>query len=199
MRRSIALLSRGHKGRGWYDNYIKNGQDGFAKYTPPTPFDWSKGNVVRPKAYFDIRVEKEPIGRIIFELAEDIVPKTVNNFLNLCNGTGKYTYKGTKIHNILKGVLMMGGDVENNDGSGSYSSFDQKYFNDENFIIPHTSGGLLSMVSTGIHSNGSQFYISSKATSHLNGRSVVFGRMIEGDNVIKSIEKVCILISLYDI
>lgn len=190
MRRSVVLCSRRAKGRGWYGRFMKYGEEGFQKYNPPTPFNWEQSSVKRIRAYLDIRIEKDPQGRLVFELANDIVPNTVANFVDLC-GDGKFSYRGSPIHNILKGVLIMGGDVENKDGTGSHSAnVNKRYFDDENFIIPHSGPGLLSMVSTGVHSNGSQFYISSKATPHLNGRSVVLGRLVGGEDVIKSIEKV---------
>lgn len=128
-----------------------------------------------------------------FELASDIVPKTVINFANLCEGKGlkfKKGYKNTKIHHILKGVFIMGGDIEKENGTGNHSSYEQRHFPDENFIIPHSSRGLICMASSGIHTNGSQFYISLGDTSYMNGRCVVFGRLVKGDDVLTAIEKV---------
>jgi len=93
-----------------------------------------------------VSVDDENIGRIVFELADDILPRTVGNFKVLCEAksTEKYAYKGTKFHHILKGSLIMGGDVEKRDGSGSHSADpENRFFKDENFIIPHSSKGLL--------------------------------------------------------
>lgn len=193
MRRTIGVLSRGAKGRGWYTKYMEEGQEGFAKNVGPTPFDWDAGNVKRPKVFFDMMLEDEKLGRLEFELAHDIVPKTVENFIALAIGSGKYTYKGCKIHDIVKNATIRAGDVELNNGTMSHSSFSKRYFNDENFIIPNTSRGLLSMVSSGVHSNGSQFYITLAPAKHLNGRSVGFGRLVKGDDVIASIEKVVLV------
>jgi cyclophilin family peptidyl-prolyl cis-trans isomerase len=175
---------------------MEQGQEGFAKNVGPTPFNWEAGNVKRPKVFFDMMLEDEKMGRLEFELAQDIVPKTVENFLALVTGSGKYTYKGTKIHDIIKDNTIRAGDVEKNDGTMSHSSLSKRYFNDENFIIPNTSRGLLSMVSTGVHSNGSQFYITLAPAKHLNGRCVGFGRLVNGEDVIQAIEKVHILIFL---
>lgn len=144
MRRTPALL-RGSKGYGWYNKFLKEGQEGFERYVPPTPFDWSKETNIRPKAYFSIKLDTENIGRIVFELADDVVPKTVENFRRLCEGNGQRFpgYKGTKIHLIRKGEVIMGGDIEKGDGQGNFSSYNQRYFEDENFIIPHSHRGLI--------------------------------------------------------
>ena len=219
MRRS-AVLCRGAKGVGWYDKYTQAvaagggkaaGQAAFKHFEPPTPYIWLPTNRPRVQAYFDMSVEGNTLGRLVFELADDILPKSVDNFLRLCGetisdvqkginsqgssskGLSLFSYKNSRIHNILKGSLVMGGDVESesHDGSGNHSSFaNEKYFKDENFIIPHSERGLLGYASSGVHSNGSQFYISLAAAPHLNGRCVNFGRLVEGHNVLNEIEKV---------
>ena len=188
--RTSKPLQRGAKGYNWYQRFIKNENKTSMKYSPPTPFDWNKNNIKRPTAYFDIKIETLLIGRLNIELANDIVPNTVQNFVNLCEDNSKISFKGTKIHDIRKGMTIMGGDVEMKNGKGGHSSFGDRYFLDENFIIPHTSRGLISMASTGVNTNNSQFYISLNAASHLNGRSVVFGRIVDGDSVLKQIEDV---------
>ena len=178
----------------------------FQKNKPPTPFDWTKESIfkgpdhVRPKAFFDMKMGDETLGRLVFELADDILPQTCANFIALCenrnseNDSGKnkdkrkYSYQGTKIHQVYKDVFIMGGDVVKNDGTQSHSAGKHRYFPDENFIIPHSARGLLSMASIGVDTNGSQFYISLKPTSYMDGRCMVFGRLVEGENVIKSIE-----------
>jgi cyclophilin family peptidyl-prolyl cis-trans isomerase len=192
--RSSAILCRGAKGYGWYHKYLQKGPDGFRKNIPPTPFDWTKGDITRPKAFFEISMGDQKLGRLVFELASDIVPKTVENFLSLCNkketSGQKYSYKDTKFHQILKDTFIMGGDVVSNDGRGSHSAGPTRFIKDENFIIPHSARGLLSMASIGRDTGGSQFYISLKPTSYMNGRCVVLGRMVEGDDVVKAVEKV---------
>jgi hypothetical protein len=145
MRRTNLLGSRA-KGYGWYKKFLEKGNDGFKKNVPPTPFNWSKDNIKRPKAFFDMSSNGENMGRLVFELAEDIVPLTVANFISLCNDKAqneKFSYKNTKIHMIMKETFIMAGDVENNDGSGSHSAGATRFFRDENFIIPHSSRGLL--------------------------------------------------------
>jgi cyclophilin family peptidyl-prolyl cis-trans isomerase len=139
-----------------------------------------------------MKLEEEIMGRMEIELASDIVPKTVLNFINLIQGKSQkgFCYKGTKVHDIIPENTVRIGDVETNTGNRSHSSFDTRYFRDENFIIPHTSRGIVSMVAPGVHTNGSQFYITLNPTKHLNGRAVGFGRVVKGDNVLKEIEKV---------
>ena len=83
MRRTL-LAARGAKGHGWYQKFMRDGEKGFQRNRPPTPFDWDKGNVTRPKAYLDFVSNEEKLGRLVFELAEDVLPRTVQNFLALC-------------------------------------------------------------------------------------------------------------------
>lgn len=202
IRRSIPLL-RGAKGYNWYKKFVEKGADGFTLHTPPTPFNWlvhHNSSTTRSKAFIDLKIDNEELGRMIFELANDVVPKTVENFTTLIQGKGvnypgsnkgySGSYKNTKVHQVIKGVGIMCGDVENNDGSGNHSSKIEKYIPDENFIIPHSERGLLSMASIGIHTNGSQFYIANGVNKHMNGRCVVFGRLISGEEVLAAVEKV---------
>jgi cyclophilin family peptidyl-prolyl cis-trans isomerase len=189
MRRTATLL-RGSKGHGWYSRFMEQGPEAFSRKASPTPFDWSAGNVKRPRAYFNIAIDDKPEGRIVIELADDIVPKTVKNFQLLCEGKGSFHYSGTKIHRLFKGIALMGGDVEFNDGTGGHAQSPQRYIEDENFIIPHTSRGLVSMASVGRDTGASQFYISLGQNYHMNGYCVVFGRVVEGDSVLAAIEKV---------
>lgn len=151
MRRSAALL-RGKKGYSWYNNFIENGKDGFKKNIPPTPFDWSAPSPLRPdepisrtKVFFGVRIDKTFEGNLVFELADDVVPKNVENFKRLCRGQGtKFPgYAGTNIHLLRKGEVAMGGDVEGKNGRGNHSSYDTRYIPDENFIIPHSHRGMI--------------------------------------------------------
>eukprot|EP00612_Vaucheria_litorea_P001438 CAMPEP_0171454096 /NCGR_PEP_ID=MMETSP0945-20130129/1525_1 /TAXON_ID=109269 /ORGANISM="Vaucheria litorea, Strain CCMP2940" /LENGTH=210 /DNA_ID=CAMNT_0011979063 /DNA_START=138 /DNA_END=767 /DNA_ORIENTATION=+ len=185
-------MARGAKGWGWYVKYKNEGNAGFTRNQTPTPFDWSQPiNTPRKRAFFDMMIGEESIGRVEFELANDILPLTCTNFLNLCGGKasnadGKsITFKGTKIHALVKGVGLLGGDVENMGGKLSHSSYGRRYFRDEGFFIPHSSEGLLTMANNGVDSNGSQFYITVGPTPHMNGKSVAFGRVVEGMPLIK--------------
>ncbi len=121
--------------------------------------------------------------RIIVELFFDKVPKTAKNFYELCK---KNKYAGVPFHRIISGFMIQGGDNTNYDGTGGKSIYG-KDFRDENFRINHDSEGLLSMANKGSNTNGSQFFITLAPAPHLDGKHVVFGRVIEGIEHIRSI------------
>lgn len=142
MRRTVALL-RGAKGYGWYSKYVESGVAGFKKNVSPTPFNWEEPiDGKRPKVYFDMTLGEENIGRMVVELASDVVPRTCENFKLLCEKETK-GLKNTKLFHIQKGSYIAGGDVESNDGSKSHSAYEDRFIKDENFIIPHSSAGLV--------------------------------------------------------
>ncbi|KAM6374822.1 NK-tumor recognition protein isoform 12-T13 [Alca torda] len=121
----------------------------------------------RPQCFFEIEINREPVGRIMFQLFSDICPKTCKNFLCLCSGekgigktTGKkLCYKGTTFHRVVKNFMIQGGDFSEGNGKGGESIYGG-YFKDENFILKHDRAFLLSMANRGKHTNGSQFFIS---------------------------------------
>ncbi|XP_073533334.1 NK-tumor recognition protein isoform X2 [Phyllobates terribilis] len=149
----------------------------------------------RPQCFFDVEINREPIGRIVFQLFSDVCPKTCTNFLRLCTGEkgiGKVTkkklcYKGSTFHRVVKSFMIQGGDFSEGNGKGGESVFGG-YFKDENFILKHDRAFLLSMANRGKHTNGSQFFITTKPAPHLDGIHVVFGLVISGFEVIEQIE-----------
>lgn len=132
------------------------------------------------------------IGKIVIELFDDVVPRTVANFMALINGFRgedgqKKEYRGCKLHRIIPNFVIQGGDFTRGDGSGGESIYG-RYFEDENFIVNHTCAGLLSMANSGPNTNGSQFFITLAETPWLDNKHVVFGKVIDGMNVLKKIE-----------
>ncbi|XP_012315530.2 NK-tumor recognition protein isoform X3 [Aotus nancymaae] len=131
----------------------------------------------------------------MFQLFSDICPKTCKNFLCLCSGekglgktTGKkLCYKGSTFHRVVKNFMIQGGDFSEGNGKGGESIYGG-YFKDENFILKHDRAFLLSMANRGKHTNGSQFFITTKPAPHLDGVHVVFGLVISGFEVIEQIE-----------
>ncbi|KAG5175271.1 cyclophilin-like domain-containing protein [Tribonema minus] len=187
-------MARGSRGWGWYLKHKQQGDDAFIRDRPPTPFDWDAAPAApRKRAYVEIAIAGENIGKVEFELASDLLPVTCKNFLQLCTGaaTGPdgapLTYKGTPIHTLAKGVGLMGGDVEGGNGKKSHSGLGKRYFRDEGFFIPHSSEGLLTMANSGIDTNGSQFYVTIGPAPHMDGRSVAFGRVVGGMDVVRRV------------
>lgn len=148
----------------------------------------------RPRVFFDITIGGEDAGRVVFELFKDIVPKTVENFRSLCVGFSKddgtkLHYKGSIFHRIIKDFMIQGGDFTNHNGTGGESIYGNK-FEDENFNLKHDKPFLLSMANAGPGTNGSQFFITTVPTSHLDGKHVVFGKVLKGTEVVRELENI---------
>lgn len=146
-----------------------------------------KPNASNPQVYFDVEINKQPAGRIVFELFADVVPKTAENFRTLCTRTRPQGYSDCIFHRVIPQFMIQGGDFTRGDGTGGKSIYGNK-FADENFYYKHDVPGLLSMANAGPNTNGSQFFITTVVTDWLNGKHVVFGRVIEGMQVVKSLE-----------
>ena len=151
---------------------------------------------ITEKVFFDIEIDGETTGRIVFGLFGNVVPKTVKNFATLCDGSagvgnaGKpLHFQGSSFHRIIPGFMAQGGDFTARNGTGGESIYGNK-FADENFTLKHKKPFLLSMANAGPNTNGSQFFICYRDTPHLDNKHTIYGRVINGWDICEKAESV---------
>lgn len=172
------------------ENYKDSPDDDTSKTSDNVAsFDDTSGN----DPFFEIQIGDDYVGKIVFEMIDDVVPRTCENFRVLCskgfNRGEDAPYKGTTFHRIIKDFMIQGGDFTNHDGSGGYSIYGNK-FEDESFELKHNQPGILSMANAGPNTNGSQFFICTEPSPHLDGKHVVFGIVKKGYDVIEKLNNV---------
>lgn len=147
-----------------------------------------------PQVALDVTIGDAPAGTVTIELFAEVTPKTAENFRALCTGekgkgqSGKdLSYAGIPFHRIIPGFMIQGGDFTQGNGTGGESIYGEK-FPDENFQIKHAEPGMLSMANAGADTNGSQFFITVAPTPWLDGKHVVFGKVIDGMDVVRAME-----------
>jgi peptidylprolyl isomerase len=149
-----------------------------------------------PIVFLDIAVGARPVGRIEIALSSHVAPRTCENFRALCTGerasarTKKSLhFKNSSFHRVIPGFMAQGGDFTRHNGTGGESIYGEK-FKDENFNLKHDAPGVLSMANSGPNTNGSQFFILFEPAPHLDGKHVVFGRVVHGLEVLEDIQAV---------
>lgn len=154
-------------------------------------------------AILDMWHGDQQLGKIKIRLFHKRVPNTVDNFVGLAEGTKEFTetdrskgkvgemvkrpfYDGLTFHRVIRGFMLQGGDpTGSGTGSPGYKFEDEFHPN-----LKHDKPGILSMANAGPNTNGSQFFITVKATPHLDNKHTVFGEVVEGYDLVEKASKI---------
>lgn len=148
-----------------------------------------------------IEIEPATCERMVIELRDAEAPLACENFKLLCTGErgvsresgARMCYEGTRFHRCVRGFMTQGGDFQHQNGAGGESALGRKTFKDDvkGLKLRHDARGVVSMGNTGKNSNTSQFFITFAPCKQLDGKHVVFGRIVEGMEVLDMIEREC--------
>ena len=152
------------------------------------PFDKQCKPSSENQVFFDISIGGTVIGRMVFVVCKDVVPKTAQNFIELAQHTHGFGYANSKFHRVINKFMVQGGDFTEGDGTGGKSIYADGNLKDENFKLKHVGPGILSMANAGKDTNGSQFFVTAIKAPWLDGRHVVFGYLKSGMDVLRKIE-----------
>mmetsp|Transcript_32887 Transcript_32887/g.77929 ORF Transcript_32887/g.77929 Transcript_32887/m.77929 type:complete len:378 (-) Transcript_32887:144-1277(-) len=176
----------------------KNFATGGGAKGPKVSLEEAMKSPANPTVFFDMKIGDEDAGRIEMVLFKEHFPKTAENFRMLCTGEmgigrsgKKLHYAGSSFHRVFPNIMCLGGDITAGNGTGGESIYGAMF--DDEFdkgVVGHTEPLLLSMANTGPNTNGSQFFLTTKPTPHLDGKHVVFGKVVTGGDVVKRIEGV---------
>jgi len=154
------------------------------------------GQTNRPKTYFKVQIDNEPPFRVVFELRPDMAPKMVDNFIRLCKGLPDGRgYKGSKIFRAKANDHILGGDFENDDGTGGHSAYDQKYFTAEQCPLKDHKGAIrmkgLERTPDGRCKIGSQFMIWVGDLEYKEYKfTLVFGKVVQGFEQLQEVSRI---------
>lgn len=146
------------------------------------------------RVWMDISIGDMAAGRLHFVLFNKVTPKTAENFRALCTGEKGFGYKGCPFHRVIPGFMLQGGDFTMQNGTGGKSIYGTTFADEFTSAgyVKHSVSGLLSMANAGPDTNGSQFFVTTSVTSHLDGKHVVFGKVADEASmaIVKDVEKV---------
>lgn len=151
---------------------------------------------ITDKVYLDVAIGGTSAGRIVIGLYGKDSPITADNFKGLCASvehpkfkTKTLSYQGSPFHRVIPNFMIQGGDVTNQDGTGGMSIYGGAFREEGGALrLEHVGAGVLSMANRGPNTQSSQFFITTTATPHLNGKHGVFGCVVDGADVLGQLE-----------